>query len=155
MAQTTFVGQQGTIRPAAANRRVKFLVGGLVIVVAIAFLIFNALSTAGQYYLTVSELLAKSDTMVGRPARVSGVVVSESVEWNAPELILKFNISDDGGSLPIVFHGPKPDNLTRPGAEAIVEGRLQEDGSFQASRLLVKCPSRYEELQITEVKAVQ
>ncbi len=154
MAQTASIGQQHSVRPAAANKRLRFIVGSVAIFVAIAFLIVNAVGSTGQYYLTVSELLAKNDDMVGRPARVSGFVVTESVDWNAPELMLKFSISDGDGNLPIVFHGPMPDNLSRQDAEAIVEGKLLEDGTFQASQLLVKCPSRYDEVEIVEVKAI-
>jgi cytochrome c-type biogenesis protein CcmE len=40
--------------------------------------------------------------------------------------------------------GPKPD-LLRNEAQAIVTGKLNEDGVFYAEELLLKCPTRYEE----------
>jgi cytochrome c-type biogenesis protein CcmE len=50
----------------------------------------------------------------------------------------------------VVFNGPKPDQM-REGADAILEGKY--DGQvFVADSLLLKCPSRYEEGTIEEVK---
>ena len=127
-----------------ANRNLKFIIGAAVIFVAIGFLVFNAMSTSGAYYMTVSELKQQSADKVGKTVRVSGLVVDESVDYNSADLILRFNIKDDANQVPIYFHGPRPDNFTRA-AEAIVEGRYGEDGVLYANTLLLKCPSRYEE----------
>ncbi len=155
MAQTTLTSSPTAVRSAAANRRMKFAVGGMVILAAVVYLIVNALATTGQYYLTIGEVRARGESIYGRPLRVSGDIVTDSIEWDAPNLILKFNIADESGTLPVVFHGPKPDNMEREGSQAIVEGKLNADGVFQAHTLLLKCPSRYEEMETIEVKAVQ
>lgn len=127
-----------------ANRNLKFIVGAAVIFLAIGFLVFNAMGSAGAYYLTVSELTEQADSHYGKNVRVSGVVVDESMDYNSSELILQFDIKDDANQLHIYFHGPRPDNFTRA-AEAIVEGKYGEDGVLYANTLLLKCPSRYEE----------
>lgn len=127
-----------------ANRSLKFIVGAAIIFLAIGFLVVNAMSSAGAYYMTVTELADEADNYVGKNVRVSGAVVDESVDYNSAELILRFNIADDANQLPIYFHGPRPDNFVRA-AEAIVEGRYGEDGVLYAKSLLLKCPSRYEE----------
>jgi cytochrome c-type biogenesis protein CcmE len=44
----------------------------------------------------------------------------------------------------VVYNGPKPD-LLRDEAQAIVTGKLGEDGVFYADELLLKCPTKYEE----------
>jgi cytochrome c-type biogenesis protein CcmE len=44
----------------------------------------------------------------------------------------------------VVYIGPMPD-LLRHEAQAIVTGRLGEDGVFNADELLLKCPTRYED----------
>jgi hypothetical protein len=43
-----------------------------------------------------------------------------------------------------VYTGPKPDLLQHE-AQAIAEGKLNPDGTFVASNLLLKCPTRYED----------
>jgi cytochrome c-type biogenesis protein CcmE len=127
-----------------ANRQIKFIVGAVIIFAAIAYLVFSAMGNAGAYYMEVDELLTQSVDYYGKNVRVSGVVVDESVDYNAADLILKFNIKDENGELPIYFHGPRPDSFNRA-AEAIVEGEYGEDGVLYAKTLLLKCPSRYED----------
>ena len=46
--------------------------------------------------------------------------------------------------LQVVYIGVKPD-LLRHEAQAIMTGRMDDNGVFQASELLLKCPTRYEE----------
>jgi cytochrome c-type biogenesis protein CcmE len=128
-----------------ANKNLKFIIGGLLIIGLVIVLIVQATLSTGAYYLTVSELNAKGATMVGERVRVSGAVVADSEDWNAREVTLRFAIHDEtNAQLPILFYGPRPDNFARA-AEAIIEGELLADGTFKADTLLLKCPSRYEE----------
>jgi cytochrome c-type biogenesis protein CcmE len=46
--------------------------------------------------------------------------------------------------LEVVYVGPKPD-LLRNEAQAIMTGKIGEDGIFYADELLLKCPTKYEE----------
>jgi cytochrome c-type biogenesis protein CcmE len=46
----------------------------------------------------------------------------------------------------VVYVGVKPD-LLRNEAQAIMTGKMGEDGVFYAEELLLKCPTRYEEYQ--------
>lgn len=129
----------------AANKNLKFIIGGALVIGLVVVLIVQATMSTGAYYLTVSELNAQGAAMVGERVRVSGAVVDDSEDWNAQEITLRFAIHDEeGAQLPIVFYGPRPDNFQRA-AEAIIEGELLADGSFKADTLLLKCPSRYEE----------
>jgi cytochrome c-type biogenesis protein CcmE len=125
---------------------VKFIVAGLLLVGVIVVLIVQGVVAGGAYFMTVGEVHAAAD-LEGKRVRVNGAVVGDSETWDAQTMILRFAIEDEGGDgaqLPIVFHGPRPDNFQRA-VSAIVEGELLADGSFQADTLLLKCPSRYEE----------
>jgi cytochrome c-type biogenesis protein CcmE len=44
----------------------------------------------------------------------------------------------------VVYKGVKPD-LLKNEAQAIMTGKLEADGSFTATELLLKCPTKYEE----------
>ncbi len=146
-------------RPAAANKRIKFIIGSLVIFAVIVYLIVNAVQTTGAYYKEVHEVRGQEAALIGKQLRVSGEIVQETVNWDAPNLSLSFSIKDQtgtGDALPVHFHGVMPDNFTRPGSSTILEGKLREDGVFEAKTLLLKCPSRYEEApQEVTVKAVE
>jgi cytochrome c-type biogenesis protein CcmE len=138
-------------RSGAANKRIKFIIGGAVIAVAIIYLIFTATQSTAAYFLTVEELHDKGSTIYDRNVRVSGKVLGDSVDFNSRDLILHFEIIGEGGeTVPVVFNGPKPDQM-RHDAEAIVEGKY-DGNEFTAQELLLKCPSRYEESGFTEEK---
>jgi cytochrome c-type biogenesis protein CcmE len=149
--------------------RAKFLVGGLLIVTAVVYLIVSSTRASAQYFLTVDELVARSDEVLGRDLRLSGAVLGETVEYDADTLTLEFIIAHVPGDndeieaqgglaealhaavmdptrtrIPVVYNGPKPD-LLRHEAQAIMTGQIGEDGVFYADELLLKCPTRYEE----------
>ncbi len=154
-----------------SSQRFKFLLGTLVILLAVGYLIFTATQENAQYYLTVEELYARAEagTLGDRMIRVSGAVVGETIRYNPQTLELTFTIAHmpgdpdeidkagglgaaiqaavnnpDAPRLQIYYVGPKPD-LLRPEAAAIVTGRLGEDGIFYAEEVLFKCPTRYDE----------
>jgi cytochrome c-type biogenesis protein CcmE len=129
----------------SANKNLKFMIGGVLIIGLIIVLIVQATVSTGAYYLTVSEIQEQVPGINGQRVRVSGPVVDGSEDWNPQEITLRFAISDEtGAQLPIVFYGPRPDNFQRA-AEAIIEGEMTSEGAFKADTLLLKCPSRYEE----------
>lgn len=146
---------KGAVSTNKANSKIKFIAGGLVIVGLIAYLIVSSISSAGAYYREVGEVLSQRDTLVGKNLRVSGNVVTESVTYDAAKLDLNFLISDpadSGKRLAVYFHGVQPDQITREGASAIVEGSLGPNGVVEANNLLLKCPSRYEEYEQEEIR---
>lgn len=150
--------------------RAKFLLGGLLIAAAVVYLIVTSTQAAAQYYLTVDELIARGLAVSDRDIRVSGAVDGDTIEYDAPNLSLRFTIVDvpgdareieeagglaevlhqavndpDAARLTVLYEGhPMPD-LLRHEAQAIVTGRLGDDGVFYADELLLKCPTRYEE----------
>lgn len=156
-------------QPAAGGSRAKFWIGGLLIVAAIVYLIASSTSAAAQYYLTIDELQARGESVRDRDLKISGAVDGETISYDAQTLTLRFTIANVPGDvdeiekagglaealhqavvnpeasrIEVVYVGPKPD-LLRHEAQAIVTGRLGEDGVFYADELLLKCPTRYEE----------
>ena len=146
---------QPEIAAKSPNKKLKFIIGGVIIIAAVIFLVAQSISSTGAYYMTVADLNAQAGDLMGQKIRVSGAVVQESEDWNAPDLILKFLMTDETGEEVLVsFHGSRPSNFSRA-TEAIVEGQLLPDGTFQADNLLLKCPSRYEESpEVTQFEAL-
>lgn len=150
MAQSTTVP---TVKIAgkSANKKMKFIVGGLMVALAVVYLIYTGISSNAAYFLTVDELHAKGDVMLNRTVRVSGNVDAETIEFNNRDLLLSFDVvSENGDRMHAIFNGPKPDQM-REGAQAILEGKY-DGNTFTADSLLLKCPSRYEEDGIEEVQ---
>ncbi len=124
------------------RRRLPYLAGGVIIVIVIGWLLYTSIESATAPYKTVTELLAEGPS--DRIVRATGTVVGETIAWDTEELLLQFDISDDGGSISIDYHGTRPD-LLEDGTEAVVEGRYRGEGRFDAAEILLKCPSKYEE----------
>ena len=155
MADTTWTttGEE-TLFP-VKNNRLKFVVGGVLLVAAIVYLVVSAMSGNTQLYKTVGEFYDEQDRLIGRDLRVAGFVLGDSIEFvqiDATTTRLEFDIVDDINNpaqrLHIVaMNEPKPDLLQHE-AQALVEGSANENGEFISNQggLLLKCPTRYEEL---------
>ncbi|MBN1668251.1 MAG: cytochrome c maturation protein CcmE [Anaerolineales bacterium] len=149
--------------------RIKFIIGGLLIVTAVVYLIVSSTQASAQYFFTVDEIVAQGSEIYDLDLRVSGAVIGESIQYDLETLTLEFTIAhvpgdnaelnDEGGlaqalhaavedpdrsRLQVVYVGPKPDLLQHE-AQAIMTGRMGEDGKFYADELLLKCPTKYEE----------
>lgn len=149
--------------------KTTFIVAGLLIVVAVIYLIVSNTGSTAQYFLTVAELQAMDDEARQRNITVSGAVLGETIVYDALVPRVTFTILNvpanpqeierRGGlaqvlydtvrdpsapRLEVVYNGVKPD-LLRNEAQAIVRGKMGADGRFYADEVLLKCPSRYEE----------
>ena len=59
------------------------------------------------------------------------------------DLIKLFDMTDGKQTYAVAYRGIAPDTFT-DGVDVVVEGRMGADGTFQATTLLAKCASRYE-----------
>jgi len=123
--------------------RKKFVIGTVIVAIAIGVLAWNAFGGSATYYLTTSELAARGDAAYGQSVRVSGSIAPGSVETDESTRTLSFKVKDEGGELPVVYQGTVPDSF-QVGNDVVVEGKLESDGVFQAKTIIVKCPSKYE-----------
>ena len=149
--------------------RLKFIFGGLLIVAAVVYLIVSSTQANAQYFLTVDEVFSKGADVQNRDLRISGAVIGDSIQYDSQTLNLSFTIASIPGDnqeieslgglaqvlheavedpnrqhLMVVYNGPKPD-LLRNEAQAIITGKVGEDGIFYADELLLKCPTKYED----------
>ena len=123
-------------------RKRKFLIGGIIVFLAIGYLAYVGFMGSATYYYTVGELKGLGNSIHGDSVRVTGTVVPGSVEQEMGKLNLRFTIAEGGESLPVNYQGAVPDAFT-VGNEVVVDGHLNSSGVFQANTILVKCPSRY------------
>lgn len=120
----------------------KFIIGGILIVAALASLLYTGFREGAVYYYTIAELKENSSSLIGKDIRVAGNVAAGSIEWEAESLTLRFTMSDEEDSLPVVYNGIIPDNF-EVGREVVVYGKYDRDGIFSADSILTKCPSKY------------
>ncbi|MBN2356648.1 cytochrome c maturation protein CcmE [candidate division KSB1 bacterium] len=121
----------------------KIIIGTVIIIAVLAFLIISGVKDSTVYYMTVSELHAKKSGMQGEGMRVSGYVIPSSILWDAEKIQVRFTMAEGRDSLHVYYNGVKPDQLAEE-QEVLAEGKLDADGFLHASKLLLKCPSKYE-----------
>ncbi len=119
----------------------KIIIGMVIIVGALVVLIMTGFNDSAVYYLTVSELKARQhDSQQG--LRVSGTIDPFSINWDAENIELYFNLVENTDTLHIYYNGLIPNQL-REAQHVVAEGHLRQDGVFEANKLLLKCPSKY------------
>lgn len=145
------------------SERVKFLTAGIVILVAVLYLLISGTLRGARYFITVEDLL-QGNSYHGQTLRISGAVDGETIDYDSENAIIQFeivNISNEYDDLATALHEALLDpsaprlrvlvedaampDLLQHEAQAILTGALAADGVFHASELLLKCPSRFEE----------
>ncbi|MCA9888953.1 MAG: cytochrome c maturation protein CcmE [Anaerolineae bacterium] len=155
----------GSEKPKNDNKseRLKFAIGGVLILVAIAVLIISGTSNGAQYFVSVDDVVHNAQ-YVGQTVRVTGAVFGDTIQYNSDAGELSFTIASlpdeyedlatalheavnlDGVTrLPVFIADTAKPDLLEHEAQAILTGTLGEDGVFYATDLLLKCPSRFEE----------
>lgn len=119
--------------------RLPFFILGAVVLLTLGSLGYTMFMRSVVYYRTPTEVAAQP----GVHTRLSGTVVDGSIDLDPAAGSVSFDATDGRTTIPVVFYGPAPDTL-KDGAEAVAEGRLGEDGVFQAETLFAKCPSKFE-----------
>ncbi len=116
----------------------KVFIGIAVIAVFSVFAIYSFRSALNPY-VTFAEA-AKATGNV----QVSGRLVGEGPGYDPESGVLAFYLEDkEGTRVPVRYEGAKPTNLEHADSIVVIGG--MEGDVFKAQRLLVKCPSKYEE----------
>ena len=126
--------------------RTKFLLGGVVVLGAAGVLMAGAIKDTGIYFLMPAELEAKvaqDPSMIGTGVKVGAQVVPGTVVRDSSGRMVTFEMTDGKATYPVVYRGIIPDTFS-DSVEVVVEGRLDANGTFQATTLLAKCAARYE-----------
>ncbi|MBK5936028.1 MAG: cytochrome c maturation protein CcmE [Halorhodospira halophila] len=119
-----------------------FLVLGVVAGVSVATaLVLNAFRDNMTFFITPSEVMAKSD-MPERHFRIGGLVEDGSVERDSASTRVRFHVTDTEASVPVDFEGILPD-LFREGQGVVVEGRITSDGVFKADNVMARHDEDY------------
>jgi cytochrome c-type biogenesis protein CcmE len=148
------------------HKRSWGLLGGLVVLMGgILVLVFSTNEDSAVYAYSVDGLTAQASELSGRQVRVTGTLVSGTLTFRAKPCEYAFNLQPSrapttaGVSLPSA--GEKASEYLKVSfpqcvvpdtfrdvkgveVEVTAEGRLNSDGSLDASKVFAKCPSKYE-----------
>lgn len=143
--------------------RLKFIIGGLLIIGAIAVLLFQGTVRGARFFVMVDDVVGNPDYQ-GQSVRLTGAVVGDTINYEAETGTLQFTIANmpseyedlaealhqaannpQATRLPVYMENETMPDLLQHEAQAILTGQLGEDGIFYATELNLKCPTRFEE----------
>jgi cytochrome c-type biogenesis protein CcmE len=124
----------------------RYLIGGVILVLVVGYLLYLSFGSSVSYYLTVGEFLESGSEFYDTTVRVAGKIADSPADWNAADLELRFEITEGGRNLPVIYQGARPSGF-KAGADILVEGKGHPDGIFRASQIILKCPSKYEPVE--------
>lgn len=126
------------------NKNKKILSALSLIAVALIIMIFSSMPSATSKEITITDIVESNDKFEGDYIMTEGLLNKNSVQWNADDIELRFEIFDQNEtSLSVFYKGVQPDNFTED-VIVIVEGFIGENGVFEAEKVMTKCPSKYE-----------
>jgi cytochrome c-type biogenesis protein CcmE len=127
--------------------RTRFLIGGLLVLGSAGYLMASSIRDTGMYYLLPAEYSARlqaDSSFRNTGVKIGARVVKGSIQRDPSGKRHEFLVTDESDTLTVVYLGLAPDTFTDE-VDVVLEGRLAADGrTFQATTLLAKCASRYE-----------
>lgn len=136
-------------------RQTKLLLGAFVILGAIGFIVFNSLVGNQQYFMTLSEMKAKGVIAYRESIRIGGNLVPDTTKIDSKAVSAQFTLTDDQKNIvPVDYKGILPDTFENS-TQVIAEGKLGTDGTFHATLVLAKCPSKYDPSKIDWYSSTQ
>jgi len=126
------------------GKSIRLTVLSLVVVAVVGYLILTGVKQTGMQYMTVTELARLDRAPKAEGFRLDGTVAPGSVVYDQRTPRLQFKMTDGKENIAVIYEGLKPDAFA-DGREVVVEGAYRHsDRALHASKLVTKCPSKYE-----------
>ena len=114
---------------------------------AVGFLVFGTTATdAFVYSKLVNEVMTNPAEFQGRELRVEGELKQGSIKFREQPCEWRFTLHKDGKEMPVEYAQCVVPDTFRDGMgiSVTVQGKLADNGAFQAKQVVAKCPSKYE-----------
>lgn len=132
------------------KKNTKILLGSSLIIGSILALLFIVTPASSGSEVTISDLKNNPEEYYDTYITTEGYLDVESIDWNADDIELRFDIEgEDGEKLSVFHHGVRPDNF-KEDVIIIVQGFMKENGIFEAEKVQTRCPSKYEGMDSDE-----
>ena len=128
----------------ALGRHSKLLIAAVVLAAAFAYFGFAAFTDATGYYVTVDEAVAMGDQLFGETFQLKGRLTADSFVREEGSTTAHFTLEENGAQIPATYEGALPDLFFNEHSEIVLAGQFGPSGLFEADRVLIKCPSKYQ-----------
>lgn len=119
----------------------SYVVISILIILSLV-LAYDAFTSYVNPYLTVSQVVDNSAAYMNKEINVIGTVANGSVNWSTNST-LSFILTDNRSTINVAYEGSALQNFNE-GQQVVVIGKLVSADAINSSKMLVKCPSKYE-----------
>lgn len=130
------------------KKRLLVITAIVLILSAAVGLVMYALQQNINLFFSPSQI-AMGEAPRNAIIRAGGMVVKGSVKRNSDTLAVAFDVTDFQYKVTIEYRGILPD-LFREGQGIVAQGKLNNDGVFEATEVLAKHDEKYMPPEITE-----
>lgn len=123
------------------KRRLYLVLASLAAMGAAVALILSALEDNLVFFYSPTDIQSRK-APVDRAIRIGGLVEQGTVKRGGDGSTITFTVTDTVHTVPAVYRGILPD-LFREGQGVVAEGRLRNDGVFEATSVLAKHDENY------------
>ena len=123
------------------HKKFAFIAAGVVAIGIATALVLNAFQGNIVFFFSPTQVVAK-EAPVDRAFRLGGMVETGTLRREDDGLTIRFVVTDMANKINVVYKGITPD-LFREGKGVVAQGRLSENGTFEAAEVLAKHDENY------------
>ena len=123
------------------HKRIAMIATGLAALGAASALVLSAFQSNLVFFFSPSQVLA-NEAPRSKVFRIGGMVEQASLKRGSDGLTVRFRVTDTVQTIDVVYTGIRPD-LFKEGKGVVAQGRLGNDGVFQATEVLAKHDENY------------
>ena len=123
------------------HKRIAMIATGLAALGAASALVLSAFQSNRVFFFSPSQVLA-NEAPRSKVFRIGGMVEQASLKRGSDGLTVRFRVTDTVQTIDVVYTGILPD-LFKEGKGVVAQGRLGNDGVFQATEVLAKHDENY------------
>jgi cytochrome c-type biogenesis protein CcmE len=125
----------------ARHKRFGLIAAGLILLVIAAVLITKSFKSNLVFFFTPTQV-EQGEAPKSGSFRIGGLVESGSIKRLPDGLRVQFRVTDTAKTMDVVYKGILPD-LFKEGKGVVAEGKLNQNGLFEADQVLAKHDENY------------
>jgi len=125
---------------ADSRSKKRLLAVTVVLLAVIGYMIITSSVSSVAYHKSIAEITS-DPTYIGKKVKVGGIVMDGSIVKQGS--VTTFKIIDKGKQMTVVYTGQLP-NQFGSDIEAIVDGILVSEDKIESTKMVTRCPSKYE-----------
>ncbi|RBP81808.1 cytochrome c maturation protein CcmE [Marinomonas rhizomae] len=135
------------MHPVRKKRLLVILTIALILSAAVGLVMYALQQNINLFFSPSQVAMGEAPRNVN--IRAGGMVVKGSVKRNSDTLAVAFDVTDFQHKVTIEYRGILPD-LFREGQGIVAQGKLKDDGVFEATEVLAKHDEKYMPPEIAE-----